>query len=150
VGYNVSMTRRRLVLIGLVAVLVLIGLGLLWPATAITRENAARIQVGMTLAEVEALLGGPDRIDTTAPVEPDAVDDQEAARPEAVQFQLTLTRLGKSRRAQIGSSLRTWGSDRIAIFVVFDDAQRVADFAFRPLRRAPESPLAALRSLLRL
>jgi hypothetical protein len=56
------MTRRtrRLLLFGLPAALLAsaIAAALLWPRTAITRENAARIQVGMTLTQVEAILAG--------------------------------------------------------------------------------------------
>jgi hypothetical protein len=60
------MTRtRRLLLFAVPAGLAvaLIAAWLLWPRTAITRENAEKIQVGMTLAEVEAILGGPARDD---------------------------------------------------------------------------------------
>jgi hypothetical protein len=54
-------TRRRVLLFGLLAGLLALGAGvwLLWPRTAITRENAAKIRDGMTLTEVEAILGGP-------------------------------------------------------------------------------------------
>jgi hypothetical protein len=57
------MTRRQL-LFAMPGALVLLGVVwvALWhakPRTAITRENAARIQEGMTLAEVETILGGP-------------------------------------------------------------------------------------------
>jgi hypothetical protein len=43
------------------AVALAVGLWWVWPRTAITRENAERIREGMTLAEVEAILGGPAR-----------------------------------------------------------------------------------------
>jgi hypothetical protein len=49
-------------LLAMVVVGQALGLWLLWPRmtiTAITWENAARIQEGMTVAEVEAILGGP-------------------------------------------------------------------------------------------
>jgi outer membrane protein assembly factor BamE (lipoprotein component of BamABCDE complex) len=64
------MTRRRLLLFALIAVAVVLAVGvwLLWPRTAITRENAAKIQAGMTLAEVEAILGGPARDEMTGRV----------------------------------------------------------------------------------
>ena len=58
------MTRRtrRLLLFGLPAGLALLIVAwLVWPRTAITRENAAKIQTGMTLAQVEQLLDGPAR-----------------------------------------------------------------------------------------
>src|SRR5260370_3248342 len=55
-------TRRRLLLFALPTVAMLaVGVWLLQPRTAITPENAAKIQVGMTLRVVEAILGGPAR-----------------------------------------------------------------------------------------
>jgi hypothetical protein len=43
--------RKRLLLFGLLVVVLCVGGFVIWaqPATAITRENASRIQVGMTL-----------------------------------------------------------------------------------------------------
>jgi hypothetical protein len=60
-------------------------------------------------------------------------------------FLVALTHIGQFRRSHVGSSTRTWGSDRIALFVLFDADERVIDVAVRPLRRAPESPLDMLR-----
>jgi hypothetical protein len=61
------MTRRRLLVFGLPVALLLLGVGV-WllgssPAVAssITMENAARIKGGMTLEEVEAILGDPGK-----------------------------------------------------------------------------------------
>lgn len=53
------MSRRRLLLFGVPVAFVVLGvrIGLALPRTAITQENAAKIQLGMTLAEVEAILG---------------------------------------------------------------------------------------------
>ncbi len=56
------MTRRGLLLLAAaVALGPLVGCWLLTPRTAIMRWNAARIEIGMTPAEVEAILGGPAR-----------------------------------------------------------------------------------------
>jgi len=76
-------TRRRLLLFGLLAGLITLAVGgwMLWPRpSAITSENAAKIQVGMTLAEVEVILGAQARrelppgglVTTIGPVVPDA------------------------------------------------------------------------------
>jgi hypothetical protein len=58
--------RRRLLILAVAGTVVMLAVGawLFWPRTAITRENAAKIQRGMTLAEVEAILGGPARDET--------------------------------------------------------------------------------------
>ena len=69
------MGRRRVLLLGSAAVVVVglaIGVWTLWPRTAITEENAAKLRPGMTLAEVEAILGGPARIETTGPTRANA------------------------------------------------------------------------------
>jgi SmpA / OmlA family len=57
------MTPCRLLLIAIpvAAASIAVGAWLMWPRTVITPENAARIQPGMTVAEVEAILGGPAR-----------------------------------------------------------------------------------------
>jgi hypothetical protein len=65
-----AMNRRRLMLSAIPVMLVMIGGGgiatyLMQPRTVITRENAAKIQPGMTLAEVEATFGGPARNEAT-------------------------------------------------------------------------------------
>jgi hypothetical protein len=54
-------TCRRLLLFGLFAGLLALAAWLAWPRTAITPANAARFQEGMTLAQVEAIMGGPPR-----------------------------------------------------------------------------------------
>jgi hypothetical protein len=84
------MARRRQFLFFLLAAVV-VGLAatwLFWPRTAISDETAAKIKVGMTVAEVEEILGGPQGDYTTllgglgeyrAPPNPpfEDVDDQE-------------------------------------------------------------------------
>src|SRR5882724_3097118 len=62
VRYTCPMTtRRRLLVFGPLASLLVLGMRSAWPRTAITRANAARVQKGMTLDQVEAILGGPAR-----------------------------------------------------------------------------------------
>src|SRR5947209_17090532 len=58
------MTRRRVLLLGSVAVVAALAVAvwMVWPRrSVITRENIDRITDGMTLDEVEAILGGPAR-----------------------------------------------------------------------------------------
>lgn len=55
-----SKRRRVLVLVAVAVTVALLGASgvwLIWPRTAITRQNAAKIQAGMTRTEVEAILG---------------------------------------------------------------------------------------------
>ncbi len=55
--------KRRLLPFGSAAVLLALAALAwpLWPRTTITREHAAEIEEGMTLAEVETIMGGPAR-----------------------------------------------------------------------------------------
>lgn len=61
------MSKRRLLAFGVPLALILLGLSawVVWPQerSAITRVNVAKIQLGMTLAEVESILGGPARME---------------------------------------------------------------------------------------
>jgi hypothetical protein len=61
------MSRRNLLLLILICPVVVLAacIWLMWPRqSSITHANVARIQNGMVLAEVEALLGGPPRDET--------------------------------------------------------------------------------------
>src|SRR4051812_40868610 len=73
------LTRRRVLVFGIPGAFVagLVITWLLWPRTAITADNAAKVREGMTLAEVEALLG-PARDESTGPLAAElteAIDD---------------------------------------------------------------------------
>ncbi len=126
--------RRRLLVFGLLASLLVLGVRgwVLWPrmATAITRESAARIQENMTLAEVEALLGGPARDETTGPLEDLGMGDPLGNRGVVV--------------------FRTWKSDLVSIWAGFDEDNRVTGRIIVYTRRAPENLLDMFRRWLRL
>jgi hypothetical protein len=126
-------TRRRLLVFGLLATLTGLGLGgwLLWPRTAITRENAAKIKRGRTLAEVEAILGGPARNESTGSVEKD-VDDE----PPRV----TAPRLP---RADEWTGY-AWLSDNVQVLLIFDADERAIGIEAHPMRRIPETTLEML------
>jgi hypothetical protein len=136
------MTRRRMLLFGLLAaVAAVVGIAvaawLLWPGSAITRENAADIREGMTLAEVEAMLGGPARDETTGPVERE--EPPEFAEPDARGIRWRITFL------DMRSGVHRWESDQARVWVHFDDAGRATDCHVFPMRRVQESPLAMVR-----
>ena|ERR1700730_13070060 len=113
------MTRRRLLLFGLLGgSLAFAGAWVLWPRTAITRENAERIQVGMTVQEVEAILGGPAR-------------DETPKRQRLVWIQ--------SVRPDL-----EWNSDQVSVWVHLDADRRVTSCHAIPVPPA-QSPLDMLR-----
>ena len=134
------MARRR-VLLGSVAVVVVglaIGVWMLWPRTAITEENAAKLQPGMTLAEVEAILGGPARIETTGPTRAD-VDMDEQRR-----FERFMLRQNSERRVV------SWHSDSVAVYALCGPDGRVLEVFACRVHRAPEALLDTFRRNLRL
>jgi hypothetical protein len=64
------MSVRRIILLSLIictAICILTPL-IVIPGSLITRQNAERIHAGMTLTEVEAILGGPARDESTGPL----------------------------------------------------------------------------------
>jgi hypothetical protein len=131
--------RRRLLVFGLLAGLLALGIGawLLSPrTTVITRENAANLRAGMSLAEVEEILG-PERDDSTGPTE------GEWLAPEAWM-------LVGGHTSEIGVVWHSWSSDSVLVLVELDAEGRVARIDILPFRRAQESPLAMLRHWLRL
>src|SRR5688572_11511735 len=108
------MTRRRL-LLGLLAALVPLPVmvWLLWPhPSAITMENVAKIKSGMTLAEVEALLGGPARDDSKGPA---------LAGVNLEGFELALKEAKEAKE---------WVSDEVRVKVWLDEKDRVSGFVF--------------------
>jgi hypothetical protein len=138
------MSRHRLLLFGVPIALVGVVWFALWlaqPHTAITLENAALIREGMTLAEVEAILGGPERDESSGPVEEDmTVEDLQ---------HLAVQQLLLFNRPHMVS--KDWLSDTAGICVRLDrDAHTVILCQAWRVRRAPESPLARLRRWLRL
>jgi hypothetical protein len=117
-------TRRLLIAVPVALVLALTFAWLPWPPTAITAENAARIQPGMTLAEVKAILGGPERDESTGPLASDLSEALEA-----------YDRPGRLK----------WQSDRAVIWLDVDAAGNVGKVSAVPVRRAEEAPLDRVR-----
>src|SRR4051812_29388784 len=126
------MTRRRWLLLGMLVAAAVVAAGL-WlnqpPRSAINAENAAKIEIGMTLAEVEAVLGGPARDETTGPVN-DVIFGGELMLP--------------------GGPSAEWVSDEYRVWVWLDSEGRVDLYSDSPVQRLPETPLEKLRRWLRL
>lgn len=61
---------RRFLVLSFAAVVLglVVGVWLLLPRTAITRENAYCIEPGMTLEQVQLVMGGPPRDESTGPL----------------------------------------------------------------------------------
>jgi hypothetical protein len=131
--------RRRFLFLSLAAAVVALAIGvwLLWPRTAITWENYERIQIGMTLAEVEVILGGPARDESTGPLVP--------ASPDVDDSQVDLFPVSYNWRVLVRSRPMCWTSDRLMARVDFDDAGRVAGMDHLAVRRADEGILDRLR-----
>jgi hypothetical protein len=141
--------RRRHLLLAMPATLVTLAVGawLFWPRTAITPENAARIQPGMTLAEVEVILGGPARDESTGPLTADAPDDEEPrdliGALRVMDFETADA--ARWRAIPVRSPPLLWRSYRLIVRVELDAAGRVGSSDSLPVDVADESPIDRLR-----
>jgi hypothetical protein len=129
--------RRRLLLVALSAALLMLGAGavVLWPRpSAIVQENAAKIQKGMTLAEVEELLGGPARNESGLPdnfINDAFVNGEEYLSPRPRPF-----------------NDKRWASPGFVVLVDFDDTGHVIRHSYMSFD-VDRSILDKLRRLLR-
>jgi hypothetical protein len=141
-----SPRKRRLLWYGLFAApaAFLLGAWLLWPRTAITAAGAAKIEVGMTLAEVEAILGGPARDESTGPLEADLGEDTPADRAERMVAEEEAMVLFYVRSWEAYGT-HEWRSDRAIISMSLNPEEVVSHFLVQPVRRAYESPLDKFR-----
>jgi hypothetical protein len=139
--------RRALVLAVIGAALALAGgVWLLWPEPhpSINRGSAAKIQAGMTPAEVEAILGGPPRDDRTAPTElGGAVPDelQDPTDPHAYDTDIEVT----DQDGRVVFSRKEWQSNRLTILVDFGADGRVTRTYCIRLRPVQVGPFDRLR-----
>jgi hypothetical protein len=129
-----SRRTRRLLLLWLTAATVagLVTAWLLWPRPAITRENAAKIQVGMTSAEVEAILGGPPRNEFFDW----AREDTEPPKPGTWI---------RDERVSDTPELKEWHSQYVYVVVRWDDDGRVRSCQVTPMRPAHPGVFLMLR-----
>jgi hypothetical protein len=112
-------------------------------ATAINRANFDMIHDGMTLPEVEAILGGPARSEQSGPWVFD-IDHEEAVAVDREVIAMHQS-LQAAAVAQVHTSLNQWASDRLIVWVEFDGAGLVKSSTAMAIRRSHESPLAVLR-----
>src|ERR1700738_701338 len=122
---NMRITRRRLILSAtLLMTSALIALRVIWPETPISRVNAARIPSGLSRDDVEALLGGPARDDSTDVLIPDYHD------PVVIP----------NTRIPPWAPLE-WRSDEVIIRVTFDLDDHVLKSTSWNVRRVSRGPL---------
>ena len=98
---------------------------LLWPQSAITRDNAAQIRPGMTVSEVEEILGGP-------------------ARDEAPEW-APMRQMFQSVRPDL-----EWSSDQVSVRVYLEADGRVKESRAIPAPPGSRDIVARLRRWLRL
>jgi hypothetical protein len=119
------------------------------PQSPINGENAARIQVGMTLAEVEQLLGGPARDESSGKLA--SVCDESEFSELTVHFfkhppvfcsaGMTIF-LNNGKEAHSFPIL--WVSDRLIVRVFLDTEGHVEFSESMPVFCADEHPIRAL------
>jgi hypothetical protein len=140
-------TRRLLIALPVAAALVVAVAWLLWPRTAITRENAAKITIGMTMTEVECILGGAPRDESTGQRTIDMDDD--GADGEYRCWSERQLHLWKLRAKVTDKHTRIqWAADSVTVWVAFDSQDRVTECHAFPMRC--ESLIDMLRRWLRL
>jgi hypothetical protein len=144
------MTRRtrRLLLFALPAgvAVAIVAAWLLLSRTAITPENAVKIQVGMTVAEVEAILGGPARDESTGPLVSDGPGDLGYRAPEqAIVLVPDGGLVSVPGGWHVVPSPPQWVSDCAVIVVSLDAGGRVEACSTLPVRRVSEGPIDRVR-----
>jgi hypothetical protein len=117
---------------------------------AINDKNAARIQVGMTLADVEAILGGPARDVATGALEPEN-ELLGTAEYWAAGVNIDLYRAEtQCPDSPDARCIYAWTTNHVMVVVHLDRQGRVNDSYRIGVRRVHESLLDMLRRWLRL
>jgi len=139
-------SRRLLIVPVALAVVLALGAWVFWPRSAITRENAEKIAEGMTRADVEAILGGPARDETTGPVVLDRYDDPDVVEQRAALYEHLLVESLRNQAAGVRfPQPAEWHSNQVSILVHFNREGCVTDCTSMPRRSKDESPLDMLR-----
>jgi hypothetical protein len=136
------MTARKWYLLPVVLVAVVMAMPLairLWAprgsGSGINRENCKRIQVGMTLAQVEEIMGGPARSEVTAYL--DVVGDELTVYPGPGRVYVSAN---GAVNLILDDGDRMWASDDAFVWLVLDDDGRVKwveSYDVRPVGSRP-------------
>ena len=113
---------------------------LLYPRSAINRENFEKIREGMTLAEVEAILGGEQRDESTGFLM--TIGEKE----DGILIPAMVGPMTISSRDRI----QVWANDYAVIRMDFGWDGRIRSSQFWAVRPAEESLIGLLRRWLRL
>jgi hypothetical protein len=119
------------------------GVAILWPRSAITRRNYERIHIGMPLAEVDHVLGGPSRDESSGPL----WSDESAG--ESVDWALLTFRVKYSMGGPPPPH-QEWLTDQLIVLVELDEDDRVAFCNAIEVHRVNGGFLDILRRWLRL
>ena len=118
------MRRRRVALFAICFLLGCASLALLWwsivqAQSVITEHTFARIEIGMTIAEVEAIMGGQPRDESTGSLAAaeGVKDSKELATEQARWFRLE--RLGEPADFERAIRPDIWASDEVIIRVYY-------------------------------
>jgi hypothetical protein len=142
---------RRLLLFATVAVAVALAVAicLLWPRPGITRANFAIIEPGMERADVETILDGPARNESTGPTRIEGEVPKSLQPDEFGGFDQDIEVWDKN--GKVVFSRPTWQSSHLMILVDFNAEGRVIDKHCVRLRpRGEETISEMLRRWLRL
>jgi hypothetical protein len=117
-------------LLALAGLAVLLAVGALLPRSRpppvrVTYEHTFGFRYGMTLAEVESILGGPP--------------DDYRTRPNQFDSGPVPQRVPVRDPLGTGDSACIWATDEVNLTVVFDSTGRVRDWAYTPVIEAPRS-----------
>jgi hypothetical protein len=130
------MRRRKLRWVAGLAVLLAVGALVLWPrAERITAAIFHRIQAGMSLAEVEAILGPPGDHSTVP-------EDYGSLTKFTKYTQDSDTVVEESWGS--GRTAEEWEFDRARVWVLFDASGKVAGAQITPVRRIECDPIDSL------
>jgi hypothetical protein len=143
------MRKRSLLRLGLLACLVVGAAGFLWlmrPSNRINEAKLQEIQLGMTLPEVEEILGGPPWKETDVIMTP-----QERLNLEWYRFSLAGTNNNFHQELYLGGRLEFWLGETGAIVIILDHKeQKVCDKRFTTLLPRDDSFFDTLRRWLHL
>jgi hypothetical protein len=117
---------------------------LLWSQSAINSQNFAKIEPGMTLAEVEGIFGGPARNESTGPLTAALDKDDETLKRLFLWAETQIDRNPRDADAEFPSA-RMWTSDRLVACVDFDADGRVSRKNSLRVRRRHDGPLDVVR-----